>query len=197
MRYLVIAIASVVLFFPTYWLFHAVVGPNWGPGIAVVSIFVAFPLIALNIWNTKPSAVGNFLSRNPWNQIIGTYVFAGVLYGLSVLISPWIIVAIISFFLLSFLRERIVRSIHLRKKGYYSGSWHRGKWLYEEIRDGGVESILLEIENTDPGTYELFVPNNETWRATVPAWARDRRSEIAGRISEAWKPREFHFPDDL
>jgi len=120
-----------------------------------------------------------------------------VLYGLSVHISPWIIVAIISFLLLSLLWARIVRSIHLRKKGYYSGRRHQGKWLYEEIRDGAVESILLEIENTGPGHYEIFVPNNETWRATVPAWARDRRSEIAGRISEAWKPLDFHFSDDL
>lgn len=50
MRILVVAIASVVLFFPTFWLFNGVVGPDWGAGIAAVAMYVAFPVIALRIW---------------------------------------------------------------------------------------------------------------------------------------------------
>lgn len=53
MRYVVVAVCSLVLFFPTYWLFHAVVGPDWGAGIAAVAMSIAFPLVALSIWPAK------------------------------------------------------------------------------------------------------------------------------------------------
>jgi hypothetical protein len=57
MRYLVIAISSVVLFFPAFWLFASVVGPDWGAGIAAVAMYIALPLVALKIWPaTKPPA---------------------------------------------------------------------------------------------------------------------------------------------
>jgi hypothetical protein len=56
LRLLVVAVASVILFFPTYWLFHAVVGPDWGAGIAAVAMYVVFPVIALRAWGGKSSS---------------------------------------------------------------------------------------------------------------------------------------------
>lgn len=56
MRLLVVAIASVVLFFPTFWLFNAVVGPNWGAGIAAVAMYIAFPVLALRAWPERKGA---------------------------------------------------------------------------------------------------------------------------------------------
>jgi len=53
MRFLVIAIGSIVLFFPAFWLFDAVVGPNWGAGIAAVAMYIAFPVLALTVWPAK------------------------------------------------------------------------------------------------------------------------------------------------
>jgi hypothetical protein len=50
MRFIVVAIASVVLFFPAFWLFNAVVGPNWGAGIAAFGMYIAFPILALKVW---------------------------------------------------------------------------------------------------------------------------------------------------
>ena len=50
MRLVAIGIASVVLFFPTFWLFSSAVGANWGAGIAAVAMYVAFPAIALRVW---------------------------------------------------------------------------------------------------------------------------------------------------
>jgi hypothetical protein len=55
MRFIVIAICSVVLFFPVYWLFHAVVGPAWGAGIAAVAMYIAFPILAMKVWPAKPT----------------------------------------------------------------------------------------------------------------------------------------------
>ncbi len=42
----------MVLFFPLFWLFNAVVGPNWGAGIAAFAMYIAFPLLALKLWGS-------------------------------------------------------------------------------------------------------------------------------------------------
>lgn len=57
MRFVVIAICSVLLFFPMYWLFEAVVGPNWGAGIAAAAMYIGFPMIAMKAWPGKPPEV--------------------------------------------------------------------------------------------------------------------------------------------
>jgi len=53
MKLLVIAIISLVLFFPAYWLFHSVVGPNWGAGITAVGMYIFFPFLLLKVWKSK------------------------------------------------------------------------------------------------------------------------------------------------
>ena len=53
MRFIVIAICSVVLFFPAFWLFQSVVGPNWGAGIAAVAMYIGFPILAMKVWPGK------------------------------------------------------------------------------------------------------------------------------------------------
>lgn len=50
MRLLIIAIASVVLFFPAFWLFSQAVGNNWGAGIAAVAMYVALPVLMTKVW---------------------------------------------------------------------------------------------------------------------------------------------------
>jgi hypothetical protein len=55
----------------------------------------------------------------------------------------------------------------------------------------------MPVENTELGHWELFIPDDAKWRATVPDWAKDRRREIALRITEAWKAKYFHLPNDL
>ncbi len=55
MRFLAIAIASVILFFPTFWLFNLVVGANWGAGIAAVAMYLAFPILGGMIWRAPAS----------------------------------------------------------------------------------------------------------------------------------------------
>ena len=58
-------------------------------------------------------------------------------------------------------------------------------------------ALILPVENTEPGHWELFIPDDAKWRATVPDWAKDRHQEIALRIGQAWKPKDFHLPNGL
>jgi len=50
MRLLLIAIASVILFFPLYWILHPVFGANWGAGIAAFMMYIGLPNLFLFKW---------------------------------------------------------------------------------------------------------------------------------------------------
>jgi hypothetical protein len=62
MRFIVIAVCSVVLFFPAFWLFEAVVGPNWGAGIAAVAMYIGFPILAMKVWPGKQAPATTMLA---------------------------------------------------------------------------------------------------------------------------------------
>ena len=142
-----------------------------------------------------------FYNREPWNLIVG---FGGVLFFalfvfavIAALTSPWVFV--IPLFLCAYFvaKAPLVRAVHLWRKGYFSGSRKGNVWVYEERLGKETQSLSLRVENTEPGHYELFVPNDTAWRASVPIWAQDRRKEIVQRISERWKPVDFHLPADI
>jgi len=72
MRLVVVAGGSVVLFFPTFWLLNAVVGQQWGAGIAAFAMYVAFPALALRLWRgkgpTRPPTMEQALARGELAQ---------------------------------------------------------------------------------------------------------------------------------
>ena len=55
MRLLLIAIASVVLFFPLYWILHPVFGANWGAGVAAFMMYIGLPGLFLLKWDKRSS----------------------------------------------------------------------------------------------------------------------------------------------
>ena len=124
-----------------------------------------------------------FFNRYPWNAVAGLVLVAGILLGLA-RISPWIPTVLVALVILRLLRDWGMRAIHLRTKGYFGGRYRGGKWVYEERGSNAIRSLILDVENTEPGHYEMFIPSDDKWRASVPEWAQDRRREIANRISE-------------
>lgn len=74
MRLIVIAICSVALFFPVFWLFQAVVGPNWGAGIAAIAMYIAFPILAMKVWTGKrPSAISMLAALEDGSLVSADY----------------------------------------------------------------------------------------------------------------------------
>ena len=138
-----------------------------------------------------------FYNREPWNLIIGLSYFAAIFIVIALLTSFWLLVvlpAVLAFF---YIKNRVARSFDLWRKGYFSGRRHGYEWTYYERQGNVDESLTLKVENTEPGHYEIFIPNDSQWRSSVPSWAKDRREEIALGISEGWKKSDFHYPDDL
>ena len=109
--------------------------------------------------------------------------------------APWLLLLPILLWVYHTARLGSRRKSRLKQLGYFSGSQYLDYWIYEERSGRSVVALMLPLERTDPGTQELFIPDDEVWRRTVPSWAAERRTEIALRIAEGWKPSHFHFAE--
>jgi len=138
-----------------------------------------------------------FYRVDPWNLVFGVVAVTFGFVQIARATSLWMLLVPLLMIIYSFVKRETLRSLSLRNKGYFPGRRLRDYWLYEEVQKYSVLALLLPVANTEPGHWELFIPNDEQWRATVPDWARDRRKEIALRIAEGWKAKDFHLPNDL
>lgn len=138
-----------------------------------------------------------FYNRAPWNLIVGLSLFCVMVAAIALFTTPWILLIPFVIGMYVFARRNIVRTMSLKQKGYFSGRQVNEHWIYEERQGFVTAALVLPVSNTEPGHYELFIPEDALWRSTVPSWARDRREEIALRISEGWKARNFHLPKDF
>jgi hypothetical protein len=138
-----------------------------------------------------------FYRVDPWNLVIGVVVIIFGFIQIARSTSLWLLLAPLLIFIYTSVKRETLRSLSLKNRGYYPGRRLYGYWLYEEVQGFNLVALLLPVENTEPGHWELFIPDDAKWRASVPEWARDRHKEIALRIAESWKPKDFHLPDDL
>jgi len=137
------------------------------------------------------------MNKLPWNLILGSVLVLAILVGLAQIVGLWLLIALPAWVAYAQLERRLRRRSQLAQRGYFSGRRERDKWVYEELQNGVAVPLVLKVENTEPGHWELFFPNEQEWRQSAPEWAANRRAEIARRISEGWKPRDFHLPGDL
>jgi hypothetical protein len=69
-----------------------------------------------------------------------------------------------------------------RRLGYRVLSRGRGQFAYEERYDG--QSCVLEIHG-EMEKRQVYLPSEQSWRESVPEWARERRDEIVQRVRQA------------
>jgi len=63
LRLLLIGIASVVLFFPTWWVLYPKFGPDWSIGVAVFMTVLGYPILFLHHWRRSTNPIikaGNY-----------------------------------------------------------------------------------------------------------------------------------------
>ena len=138
-------------------------------------------------------------NRPPWNFVVAICVIVAIVVAIVVAISsePWLIIIAPAYFLYLYVKLWSCRAIALRAKGYFCGRRLRDKWIYEERAGSAVNTLILDLENMEPGHWEMFFPSEKDWRLSAPPWAIERRSEIARRVAEGWRPKDFHLPPDL
>lgn len=59
MRYILIPLSAIILFFPAGWLFSKVVGNAWGSGIAAFIMYIWYPYMAFNFLDRNKSKVSD------------------------------------------------------------------------------------------------------------------------------------------
>jgi hypothetical protein len=134
--------------------------------------------------------------RNPWGILVVVVAGSIGFVNLARATSPWLVLVPLTLIVYGFLKQELVRTLSLNRKGYFTGRRYREHWIYEERRGFEIAALMLPVANTGPGHYEMFIPKDAAWRATVPDWARERREEIALRIAERWRQKDFHLPSD-
>jgi hypothetical protein len=106
-----------------------------------------------------------------------------------------VIVATVTWFGFRWSWRATLRRRELLSRGYY-GSRIGSQWIYEEVVDGFIEGIELPLEYLGRGEYEIHVPGERDWAATMPAWARERRAQIVERLGTMFKYDQIrHDPD--
>jgi hypothetical protein len=204
---------GTVLFAASLWYGYACLGQPAFFNALVFFVVLGLPGVAYAVstrfgfWRKRvdvPAGADNpkqqpipFYNREPWNLVIGFAAAIAAAISIALATSPWIfLVPLVAWAIVS-IRQHFRRKWALRDRGYFSHRHGQGQWVYEERHGYSLVALILPVENTEPGHWELNIPDDTKWRATVPEWARDRRKEIALRIGEAWKPKDFHLPNDL
>ncbi len=205
-RLVLIAIASFVIAFVLATIVFWLTGSHgFAPSAAFFLGLIATPIALLRVWPvSEPSLNSEPLMNRPyWGFIIASLWCLWMLFILWRIggwqLLMWLLIVILLLVGYVQLKWRVKRRMQLSRRGYFSGRLLHDQniWVYEELRNDTVVSLSLKVDHTEPGHWELFFPDKQEWKASVPEWASDRRVEIAVRVSEGWKARDFHFPNDL
>jgi hypothetical protein len=106
------------------------------------------------------------------------------------------IVAGVSYFAFRWFWRSTIRKRALLRQGYHVGGRAGAHWVYEELRDGIIESIELPLDYVGRGEYDIHVPSERDWSTSMPAWARARRAEIVERLQTVFKRSQILFDPD-
>lgn len=81
-------------------------------------------------------------------------------------------------------------------RGFHAGQRVGAHWAYEELHDGVVVALELPLEYVGRGSYDIHIPSERDWLASMPPWARERRGEIVDRLQQVFKRSQIHFDAD-
>ena len=130
-----------------------------------------------------------------WDLTISLGAICALLVAIAAVTSWWVLLAPLIVFAASFAWRQLLRVYSLTVRGYYAMTVSTRSLRYEERAPFLVRSFTLQLEHTEPGQWELFVPNEEVWARTVPEWAQARRDEISTRIAHTWRFRDVNFTE--
>lgn len=106
------------------------------------------------------------------------------------------IVGTITYFLFKWFWRATLRKRELIRRGYFAGSRVGTHWVYQELHAGEVMSLEFPLEYVGRGEYDIRVPGEAGWSASMPDWARSRRAEILERLQTVFKRSQIHTESD-
>lgn len=133
-----------------------------------------------------------FYNRHPWNLVIGFTSVGGIVVAMAAMTSWWFLMAPVGLIAILHLWRQAQRVYGLATRKYHVDTIEVDRLRYEERSATGRRFFTLALNNTEPGRYELFVPDERDWARKVPEWAQSRRAEIAMRIATSWRCEDVH-----
>jgi hypothetical protein len=106
------------------------------------------------------------------------------------------IVAGLTFFSFRWFWRVTLRKRNLLARGFHVGGRVGTHWVYEELRNGEIVSLALPLDYMGRGEYDIHVPGDRDWAASMPDWASGRRAEIVERLQTVFKRSQIHFDPD-
>ena len=85
------------------------------------------------------------------------------------------------------------RQYSLASRGFWVAGKGRDNIEYQERRNGKIERLTVYGERMAIGPHLVYVPDEESWQLEAPAWARNRRDEIVGRIKLMLGTRKYEY----
>ena len=107
-----------------------------------------------------------------------------------------VILASMTLFLFRLFWSATRRKRELIRRGYYTGRRVGTHWVYEELHDEVVVSLRFPLEYVGRGAYDIHVPNENTWPAVMPEWARAHREQVLTRLQTVFKFSQIHMESD-
>ena len=148
------------------------------------------------------SSAGERIDKSFRLLVIAAIAVAALLYAgamFLVLQGEAVVAAVfatITFFLFRMFWRATQRKRVLLRQGWFAGRRTGNHWAYDELHDGMIESIELPLDYVGRGEYDIHVPGQQDWPATMPPWARDRREEIVERLATVFKRSQMLFDAD-
>jgi hypothetical protein len=106
-----------------------------------------------------------------------------------------LVLAAVAFFVLRRAWRLTRRRRELGSRGFFTGRRVGNHWVYEELHDGEVLAIELPLAYVGRGEYEILIPGEQSWPGRMPAWARERRTEIVERLGTVFKRSDMRTDD--
>ncbi|HEY9026424.1 MAG TPA: hypothetical protein VIP05_19160, partial [Burkholderiaceae bacterium] len=78
----------------------------------------------------------------------------------------------------------------------WSGRRFKDYWVYEEKQGKDKPSLSFKLERAadDDDRFLFVVPDEASWRRTMPEWALARRREIVARVASAFPAEDVRWP---
>jgi hypothetical protein len=124
-----------------------------------------------------------------------TLLGAVALLAAGLVVEGAVLFAVVAFSFRIFWRATL-RKRQLARAGYFSGRRVGSHWVYEELHGDLISGIELPLDYVGRGEHIVHIPGAADWRAHMPAWARERREEIVGRLGAVFKRSQMQFDAD-
>jgi hypothetical protein len=140
------------------------------------------------------TATVTYLAIRTVGEILASIVHILFTWPPALRILGWVLAGVVVLCGLLIIRYHVRLWWEVRTRGWTAEHHGRDRIVYRELVGGRLEDLEIDGEMLG-GTphHVIFVPSEEKWERTSPAWARGRRAEIFSRLRSRFRAPGYEF----